>query len=405
MHKDNPVLLAEFDPETNTFSKILEVFSHSHVPFASFQNQGNIIPKTKLTDWYNHRSIPGYRIDIDKLCDSLGISNTKELLSHTFALSISDHYWLKPEGLDISWNTINFFDNNFNSELSQKLILENKKISIDELGETPVNTTDGYHKKVWIKDQYGTPVLLKSGSKPFCLEPINERLASDLCFVLDFPHVKYDIVNPEKYDIGDSSDPFLLSSCDAFTTRDTEFLTAYDILNFYDNKPNSINVRDFFEEKCKDNNIFDISDKLDQMIIIDSLILNEDRHLRNFGIIRDANSLEWLDFAPIFDSGTSMLCLEPDSRLHSAVPRAKYFNNTNKSFTDLVKEIKNPNLFNSDKVVPIVDIYTNLLKEYQPETGISDQRISSLRSILSERINLLERELKQREPTLGGGLF
>ena len=39
---------------------------------------------------------------------------------------------------------------------------------------------------------------------------------------------------------------------------------------------------------------------------LDYLIMNEDRHLNNFGIIRDVNTLKWLDVAPIFDNGQSL---------------------------------------------------------------------------------------------------
>ena len=39
---------------------------------------------------------------------------------------------------------------------------------------------------------------------------------------------------------------------------------------------------------------------------LDFLIMNEDRHLNNFGIIRDVNTLKWLDMAPIFDNGQSL---------------------------------------------------------------------------------------------------
>ena len=45
---------------------------------------------------------------------------------------------------------------------------------------------------------------------------------------------------------------------------------------------------------------------MDQMIVLDYLILNEDRHQSNFGLIRDANTLEWIGAAPIFDSGSSL---------------------------------------------------------------------------------------------------
>ena len=42
------------------------------------------------------------------------------------------------------------------------------------------------------------------------------------------------------------------------------------------------------------------------MIVLDYLIANEDRHMNNFGVLRDAETLEWLGFAPIYDSGSSL---------------------------------------------------------------------------------------------------
>ncbi len=46
------------------------------------------------------------------------------------------------------------------------------------------------------------------------------------------------------------------------------------------------------------------------MFILDYLILNEDRHLNNFGIIRNVNNLNWIDIAPIFDNGQSLNILD-----------------------------------------------------------------------------------------------
>jgi hypothetical protein len=42
------------------------------------------------------------------------------------------------------------------------------------------------------------------------------------------------------------------------------------------------------------------------MITIDYLIGNRDRHLNNFGIIRNTESLQWVGIAPIYDSGSSL---------------------------------------------------------------------------------------------------
>ena len=42
------------------------------------------------------------------------------------------------------------------------------------------------------------------------------------------------------------------------------------------------------------------------MIVIDYIIANEDRHFNNFGVLRNAETLEWIGFAPIYDSGSSL---------------------------------------------------------------------------------------------------
>ena len=42
------------------------------------------------------------------------------------------------------------------------------------------------------------------------------------------------------------------------------------------------------------------------MITLDYIIANEDRHFTNFGFVRNAETLDWLGAAPIFDCGTSL---------------------------------------------------------------------------------------------------
>lgn len=38
------------------------------------------------------------------------------------------------------------------------------------------------------------------------------------------------------------------------------------------------------------------------------MIMNIDRHMKNFGVIRDINTLEWISTTPILDNGESMQC-------------------------------------------------------------------------------------------------
>ena len=42
------------------------------------------------------------------------------------------------------------------------------------------------------------------------------------------------------------------------------------------------------------------------MLATDYILANTDRHLGNFGFLRDSETLEWKGLAPIYDSGTSL---------------------------------------------------------------------------------------------------
>ena len=50
----------------------------------------------------------------------------------------------------------------------------------------------------------------------------------------------------------------------------------------------------------------DFNDFMDYQIMTDYLISNTDRHMNNIAVVRNPDTLEFLGFAPIFDSGNSM---------------------------------------------------------------------------------------------------
>lgn len=59
-----------------------------------------------------------------------------------------------------------------------------------------------------------------------------------------------------------------------------------------------------------------------RMTLIDHVMMNTDRHLGNYGLIRDADTLEWLGPAPIYDNGTSLMCRSSMERILASIPHA-----------------------------------------------------------------------------------
>ena len=58
------------------------------------------------------------------------------------------------------------------------------------------------------------------------------------------------------------------------------------------------------------------------MLAIGYIMMNGDRHMNNFGLVRDADTLEHICLAPVYDTGTSLGCdvRTECSRKRSAIP-------------------------------------------------------------------------------------
>ena len=386
MNKNMEILMAEYDSATGVFTKIIDVYNIDYAPYilTSFYDKDDINNnpfRTNLTDWFKGRGIPSWRDKLDLLLHRLNIIAPSELLDKAFGLSLSDQYWLKPYNLDVCYDDINFFDNDFDyTEFMEASLSKNSKTIIKESSlKTPNNTTDGMLKKAWIIEN-GTRYLLKGGYKDELLQPFNEVLASEICRRLGFSHVEYSL---------DTYKDIVVSKCPCFINKDTELITCYQIRNDmkrYDN------VRDYEEyiKILEEHGIIDARVKLENMYILDYIIMNEDRHLNNFGIIRDVNTGKWLDVAPIFDNGQSLnIKYYDDEELHISGEGRLFYEI--KPFDDIIKVVSNINRIDISKLDGIVEWFEGLLHKYQPLTEFSDTRINRLCVLLNRQINKLKK--------------
>ena len=383
--KKKEVLLAEYNEESKFFDKIYEVYDINYAPYIlkSFYKEDEINDtpfRTNLSEWFRGRGIPSWRDRLDLLLHRLNINAPSELLDKAFGLSLSDQYWLKPYNTKINYDDINFFDNDFDySEFLEASLSKNSKTIMSENSlKTPNNTTDGMLKKAWIIEN-GTRYLLKGGYKNELLQPFNEVLASEICKRLGFNHVTYTL---------DTYKDTVVSICPCFITKDTELITCYQIRN--DMKRND-NIKDY--EECikvlEEHGISDARIKMENMYIIDYLIMNEDRHLNNFGIIRDVNTLEWLDVAPIFDNGQSLNITYYDNEELHISGEGRLFYEV-KPFDEIIKVVKDIKRIDLSKLDGIVEWFDELLHKYQNLTGFSDTRINRLCILLNRQINKLK---------------
>lgn len=293
MHKRAPVIELDLDNETGFIQKIGAAFAPEHLPVGVGMKNG-IADRAALNTWWTDRSIPASRSGVREAMETLQITDTKMLLIRCFGLSLSDQYWIRPENSELTWEKINFFENDFSDDIGDVLFGADKKP--DPLNfSSPDNTSDGNLKKRW-KIIDGKRCLVKGGSNPYRQQPLNEVIASEIMRRLNIPHVPYTVT-------WNKGAPY--SVCEDFVSEDTELVPAWRIIQTK-KQPNNKSMYQHFVDCADALGIPNVKEFLDRMIVLDYIIANEDRHLNNFGAIRNAETLRWIGMAPIYDSGSSL---------------------------------------------------------------------------------------------------
>ena len=389
MNKNIEVLSCDYDSDNGKFLKIYEVYDIKFAPYilVSHYDESDIDNeefRKSLSNWFNGRGIPSWRDKLDLLLHRLNVEAPSELLDKAFGLSLSDQYWLKPYDTDICYDDINFFDNDFDySEFLEASFSKNSMTTVDKKSlMTPNNTTDGMLKKAWIIED-GTRYLLKSGYKKDMLQPFNEVLASEISRRLGFDYIGYTL---------DTYKDTIVSKCPCFITKDTELITCYQIKH----NTKKYNNDEDYEEYIKileNNGISDARVQMENMYILDFLIMNEDRHLNNFGIIRDVNTLKWIKCAPIFDNGQGLNIIYFDEEEMHISGEGRFFYEI-KPFDDIISVVRDFKRINIDALDGIDDWFYTLLHQYQDISHFSESRINKLCMLLNRQVSKLRDIIK-----------
>ena len=331
MNKNTPVMSVELDGRINAITDIYEVYDINYAPLAIY-NDNRYKSKNllrSLNDWFKGRGIPSWRKDLERLLQRLDVKSPEELLNKAYALSLSDQYWLKEEGSVLEWDAINFFTNDFEYEayLEASLDTSSTLATTKKMLYSPNNTTDGMLQKGWII-QDGKRILVKGTYTNSKEEPINEWLASRIAERLGFDYCDYSVSYSETTGI--------TSRCENFLNEDEEIISALDVF-FSERKPNSMNDFDFYVQVLEKHNVPDARRNVTGMVVLDYLMMNVDRHMKNFGVIRNVDTLKWVRTTPIFDSGQSMQCNELTENLNFHRGICKFFTNGKKDFDKLLQ--------------------------------------------------------------------
>ena len=329
MHKNIPVVDIMIDPDSGYIDKIGALHNPAHLPIgtAGLSSADRGRPnRAFLNDWWTGRSIPASRDKIEAALCVLDLRTPAALIIKCYGLSLSDQYWVKPAGSDLTWNIVNFFENDFSKDIGEILFgYKPEDLSVVNMS-SPDNTMDGWLCKKWVVKN-GKRVLIKGGSGVFEQEPFNEVIAASVMRRLGIPHVPYELV----FDSGKA-----YSLCENFVTAETELIPAWRVVQT-SKRLNSDSELSHLLRCCDGLGIPDVTEAIDKMLTLDYIIANEDRHYNNFGFLRNADTLEWLGLAPIFDSGTS---LWHNARHIGSLVESKPFKKTHAEQMSLVRNLK-----------------------------------------------------------------
>ena len=381
MHKDIPVVEIVLDDGGTKITRVGKLARGENLPVGVLITWDKA-DRAALNAWWTDRFIPSARSGLVDALSQLGFPDPQQVISRNLGLSLSDHYWVKPASSNLSWDEANFFENKFSPDVGDALLGKLNKASGIDL-RSPDWTCDGNLRKRWAILN-GKRCLVKAGSGPFQQQPFNEVIASKMAGRLGIPHIPYTL-------LWDDGIPY--SVCEDFVTPDTELIPAWRVMQIQ-KKDNQTSVYQHCRNCCEALGVPDMARALDQMMVLDYLIANEDRHFNNFGLLRSPDTLEWLGPAPIYDSGSSLGYdkLTPQIRSGAGIT-CKPFKRTHQDQLRLVTSFDWLDLSKLDGLdQDIRETFTGA------EDFIDQERVEAIASSVNRRIQMLEDFLLTQQP-------
>ena len=290
MRKNKTITLVEINDRGQMLSYQKDVL---HKELAPLQSR---VSDTWLRDWWEDRAIPLTRDGIKEFLDRQGCSIPVEYLAKNLGLSMTDYYWIRPVDSDLTWEQVNLFDNDFKQNVS---FFKKKNRGKSEIPQySPDASLQGDIEKTWTIIE-GDRCLVKGNRNYLSAESINEVIASHI-------HAMQGYTNYAEYHLIRIKDRPYTYGCytKAFTSQEKELIPAYALWSS-EKKKNNVSPFQHFITVCKHQGMdtVQLQQDLDYLILTDFIISEYDRHLNNFGVIRNAETLALERLAPIYDSG------------------------------------------------------------------------------------------------------
>lgn len=248
-----------------------------------------------VSRWLRNRTIPKNRAYVSSFLAKCGMSINRpmNIIRVSKGMSLNDCYWVVEEGFGGSFDKYNLYENRFSRILGLIAFTGFGSSVRSSLASCPEFTTNGMLPKCWRRVE-GKIQLFKGGTKGASntgFEPYSEYYACQIAKVLGIDTVDYSIAKWK----GE-----LCSTCELFTSKQRSFIPVGRLVR----KGGMKAVRAYYESLGKK-----YTKALDDMLVLDAVICNTDRHFGNFGFMVDNKTNKIVEPAPLFDHGNSLFNL------------------------------------------------------------------------------------------------
>lgn len=235
-------------------------------------------------------------------------------------VSLVDTYWIRDSHEDITWDEVKP-----NSDKLFEIALTSQGFNScyynSEVDRTPELTNVGSFDKAWKLTSDGW-VLVKSGNPN---QNLSEVLVSRVGKLFEMDMLIYDLSEDNSYTISQdfTKGIWCFEPMSYIVGEDEDYARSYKILEKFSH---------------------DIAKKYLDLLVLDAIVVNPDRHTNNYGLLRDQYG-NIVDLAPNYDNNLAFIATGIPERL------------TTLMISDVVQFLKDLNISYSLKHVRYGDIY------------------------------------------------
>ena len=289
---------------------------------------------TAVRDYLASRVLSLSRTNAKAILNSVGLpqgTSTEEKIKIVLAcrgVSMLDNFWLKKEDENIRFADVNLRKNKL-SELSYQIAILGRTVSATAEELSPDLTTLGMFPKFW-KREDDKVYFLKTDQTNGYMNTKVEVQVSEILESLGIEAVKYTLF--------EDKDGRLFAKSQCFCSDEISFVSGQDV------KDHCTRVNIDFMDYIKRNFIKDFSN----MVMVDYVLANTDRHMENFGFLVDNTTNEIISMAPLYDHNQALIADYFDTDIDDLI-----YEPTNQLFSEAVKEfIRNCNIDFSSVDIP-----------------------------------------------------